>query len=120
MSKLHEKFLEKGKEIGEVLVEKNSAYGNSFNVSGNILKVLYPNGVSVEQYGDVLALTRIIDKMFRIVNKKDEKDQMGESPWKDICGYGLLGWVRDEMKEYYVKKEVVHSDPGQAEFGDKK
>ncbi len=104
MKKLHEQFLEKGKEIGKILVEKNSAYGNSFVCSGEILKILYPNGVSTNQCEDALALTRIIDKMFRIANKKDGKDQMGESPYKDICGYSMLGWVRDEMKEYDVKK----------------
>ena len=99
MKKLHEEFVKKSKELGELLVEKNTAYGNSFNVSGEILKVLYPDGITPSQYEDALGITRIIDKMFRIANKKDGKDQMGESPFMDIAGYGILGWVRSLNNE---------------------
>ena len=46
-----------------------------------------------EQYGDMLAITRIIDKLFRVATKKDA---FGESPFKDIAGYGILGAANDE------------------------
>ena len=36
----------------------------------------------------MLAMTRIIDKLFRIAT---HKDAFGESPFKDIAGYGILG-----------------------------
>ena len=96
MSELHDKFKKTAKEIGELLVVKNTAYGNSFNTSGEILRVLYPEGVRPDQYEDLLAIARIIDKLYRIASKEDGKDQMGESPYRDISGYGILGTVRDE------------------------
>lgn len=81
------KFINKALEIGQLVTEKNKAYGNSFIESEKIIKILYPQGIKPEQYIDVLTITRIIDKLFRIANKKDA---FGENPWEDISGYGLL------------------------------
>lgn len=80
--------------IGDLTAEKNTAYGDSFYVSGQILGLLYPDGVQPEQYGDMLAVARIIDKLGRIATRKDA---FGESPFKDIAGYGLIGVVADEI-----------------------
>ena len=87
------KYEEIGLEIGKLVQQKNEAYGNSFGEYCKILKVLFPDGVKPEQYGDLLAITRVIDKLFRLATKKDA---FGESPWRDICGYSLLGIARDE------------------------
>jgi len=81
-----------GKLIGKLVAEKQEAYGDSFGKSDRILEILYPDGIKVEQYNDMLTMARIIDKLFRIAN---DKDALGESPYRDICGYGLLGYVRD-------------------------
>ena len=75
--------------------KKNKAYGSSFDESNKILQVLYPNGVDIEGYADFLAITRIIDKLFRIAN---DKNAFNEDPWMDIAGYGLLGTAR-KLKE---------------------
>jgi len=83
-----------GKEIGKLVQEKNQAYGDSFGRACEILEVLYPEGIKPEQYRDALAITRLIDKLFRLANKKDA---FGESPWKDICGYAMLGIANDEV-----------------------
>jgi len=83
-----------GKEIGKLVQEKNKAYGDSFGRACEILEVLYPEGIKPEQYRDALAITRLIDKLFRLANKKDA---FGESPWKDICGYAMLGIANDEV-----------------------
>lgn len=83
-------------EIAELVTEKNKAYGDSFGEASNILKVLYPNGIRPFQYRDALAITRVIDKLFRLANKKDA---FGESPWRDICGYAILGVANDEDEE---------------------
>ncbi len=80
-------FEEIGTLLGKIVEEKNKAYGNSFEYSCEILKVLFPNGVKVEQYGDFLAITRVIDKLFRIAT---DKDAFGENPWMDIGGYSIL------------------------------
>ena len=77
-----------GHEIGALVTKKDVAYGSTFKKSKEILKILYPDGVKPEQYQDMLAMTRVIDKMFRIAN---QKDAFGESPWRDIAGYAILG-----------------------------
>jgi hypothetical protein len=77
-----------GQEIGKLVDEKNAAYGSSFAESHKILSVLYPNGIKPEQYTDALAIVRVIDKLFRIATSKDA---FGESPWRDIAGYAILG-----------------------------
>lgn len=84
-----------GKEVGSLVDEKNAAYGSSFAESHKILSVLYPDGIKPHQFTDALAIIRVIDKLFRIANKKDA---FGESPWRDIAGYALLGIYNDSNK----------------------
>ena len=74
-------------KIGELVDTKQKAYGDSFGKSGSILRVLYPNGISPEQYDDALAIVRIIDKLFRIATDKYALD---ENPFEDIAGYSIL------------------------------
>jgi len=75
------KFEKIGSEIGKLVEQKNQAYGNSFSNSRDVLKVLYPNGITPEQYGDMLAITRIIDKLFRVATKKDA---LSDRDWETI------------------------------------
>ena len=42
----------------------------------------------MSSYGDVLTIARIWDKIKRIAT---DKDAFGESPYKDIAGYAILG-----------------------------
>jgi hypothetical protein len=81
-------YIKIAEEVGNLVQEKNAAYGNSFADSHKILSVLYPNGIQPEQYTDALAIIRVVDKLFRIATNKDA---FGESPWRDIAGYSLLG-----------------------------
>ena len=85
-----------GAEIGALVQEKNAAYGDSFAKSGDFLRLLYPDGIRPEQYGDALLIVRVFDKLMRVATSKDA---FGESPWRDCMGYSLLGvsmGVRDE------------------------
>jgi hypothetical protein len=84
-----------GADLGKLCAVKNTAYGSSYNKTGDILKVLYPNGVSPEQYTDMLAIARVLDKLFRIAT---DKDAFGESPWRDIAGYSILGEANHQNK----------------------
>ncbi|MBW2675346.1 MAG: hypothetical protein JRD89_18365 [Deltaproteobacteria bacterium] len=77
-----------GASIGVTVAAKQKAYGDSFGKAGGLLRILYPDGISPKQYDDALAVTRIIDKLFRIAT---DKDALGESPYHDIAGYGILG-----------------------------
>ena len=85
-----------GRQVCKLVQEKNKAYGDSFGRASKILEVLYPDGIKPEQYSDALAITRVLDKLFRLANKKDA---FGESPWRDICGYAVLGVANDEVDE---------------------
>ncbi len=80
-------------EIAGLLAEKQEAYGDSFGQSAGVLRILYPQGIPIENLQDALTIVRIVDKLFRIANRKDA---FGESPYRDIAGYALLAVVRDE------------------------
>lgn len=75
-----------GESIGKLVDEKNKQYGDSFNKSAEFLKILYPNGVPVEHYSDMLGIIRVFDKLMRIANG----NQGNENGWNDICGYSIL------------------------------
>ena len=89
-------YEELGQEIGKLVDTKNAAYGSSFDRSGEILAILYPNGVTPKQYVDVLATARILDKLFRIASNPDA---FGESPYADLAGYGILGAMRNKKEQ---------------------
>lgn len=76
-----------GREIGKLTDEKNAAYGDSAAKGSTFIKLLYPDGIKPEQYGDVLFLIRDFDKSMRIATRKDA---FGENPWKDKAGYAIL------------------------------
>lgn len=82
--------------LGKFVSNKQLQYGDSFSRSGEVLKILYPDGIKPHQYVDVLATARILDKLFRIAQRKeDRRDLGGESPYLDIAGYGMLGAITD-------------------------
>jgi len=88
-----------GTGIGRLVGEKQGQYGDSFGRAGGVLRILYPNGVSPEAMDDALAVVRVVDKLFRIATAAGGKDGGGESPWRDIAGYALLGYRRQLDKE---------------------
>ncbi len=99
------KYEDLATRVGELVDEKNEKYGNSFDLAGEFLKLLWPNGCPVEQYDDLLAMTRIFDKMKRIAT---DCDAFGESPYQDLVGYGLLALNRvEKKKELQKQKEFV-------------
>lgn len=86
------KYKELAERIGNLVDDKNAAYGSSFDQAGDFLKLLYPDGIPVASYTDMLCVVRIFDKLKRIATRKDA---FGESPYGDIVGYGLLGLFKD-------------------------
>jgi len=81
----------RGEKLGALVDQKQAAYGDSFGKSGKVMQIYYPKGNAPEQMNDALAIVRVIDKLFRIAT---DRDALGESPWSDIAGYGLLGAAR--------------------------
>lgn len=84
-----------GHQVAETVMCKNVAYGSSFEKCGDFLRLLYPGGLTPEQYDDALLLVRIFDKQMRIATRKDA---FGESPYRDLAGYGILGAAADENR----------------------
>ena len=84
-----------GEEIGRLVEQKQAAYGDSFGRSGEVMRILYPQGIAPEQMEDALCVVRILDKLFRVAT---DRDALGESPYRDIAGYGLLGAARAGVK----------------------
>lgn len=80
------------KAIADLVAEKEKAYGSSFHKSGAIMRILYPDGIPLEKFDDALTVVRVLDKLFRIAT---DKDALGESPWRDVVGYGLLAVSRE-------------------------
>lgn len=76
-----------GQRIGALVDTKNRQYGDSTNKTGQILAILYPDGVKPEQYHDMMLITRILDKLNRIANG----NQGEENAFQDLAGYSLLG-----------------------------
>ena len=87
------KMQEIAAQMAKLVAEKNRAYGNSAINSTEIIKILYPKGVSPVQYQDFLLIIRVIDKLTRIATANDA---LGESPWRDILGYALIAVTHDE------------------------
>ena len=100
------KYRDLGTSIGELVSTKNQAYGDSFAVAGEFLKILWPDGVPVDSYGDMLCIIRIFDKLKRIAT---DKTWNNESPYKDITGYGLLGLAKD-LEEYESRQKTITLD----------
>jgi hypothetical protein len=86
------KYEATGAKIGALVDQKNRKYGDSFVKSGEIIRIFFPKGIEPSQYDDLLALIRVLDKMFRIAT---DKTAFGESPWQDIAGYGILKATQD-------------------------
>ena len=80
-----------GEKVGKLVQEKQEAYGDSFGRSGECLRQMFPYGIKVDQYDDVLTIVRILDKLFRLANNPHAFD---ENPYQDIVGYGMLGMNR--------------------------
>jgi hypothetical protein len=82
--------------IGALVDEKDKAYGSAWKAVAAFLKLLYPDGIKPEQYQDAMLLVRIFDKQMRIAHNAGA---FGESPYRDIAGYGLLGSTLDEERK---------------------
>jgi hypothetical protein len=100
-------FLKIATEVGQLVEQKNAAYGSSFAKAGDFLRLLYPDGIPPQKYDDALVLVRIFDKQMRIAT---DRDALGESPYRDILGYGILGAALHESRTNSGEKDGVQTD----------
>jgi len=85
--KKEKSYAEIGEEIGKLVQEKQEAYGDAHGKAAKVIEALYPDGIPVSAYTKALTIIRICDKLFRVAT---DNDPMGESPFRDIAGYGIL------------------------------
>jgi len=83
-----------GEQVGGLVTEKQAAYGDMIRGNQEVFKILYPDGIKPDQYPDALLVLRVMDKIGRIT--RGNKKAFGESPWRDVCGYAILGADQDE------------------------
>ncbi|MCP3065803.1 hypothetical protein LXT21_44255 [Myxococcus sp. K38C18041901] len=84
-----------GAAVGHLVAEKQRAYGDAFGKAGQVLALLYPDGIPRTKLDDALSVVRVVDKLFRVAT---DRDALGESPWRDIAGYALLASERVERQ----------------------
>jgi hypothetical protein len=70
-------------ELADLLDGKIEGYGDSLNVTAEVMKQLYPQGVMPDNYKYFGILYRMMDKVCRIANGHHEDS------WLDIAGYAL-------------------------------
>ena len=99
------------REIGALVEKKNAAYGDSVGSSGEALRLLYPKGIRPDQYADVLLQARIWDKQQRLATGAGN-DGLGESPFLDIAGYGVIG-VAQHQELHRNKQQEAAGDAAQ-------
>lgn len=73
--------------IAAMLETKQVQYGDSVGTAPAILALLYPDGVRVDQYADLLTVVRMLDKLKRVATANADDP---EDAWVDLCGYSLL------------------------------
>jgi len=92
-----------GEELAQLVGEKQMAYGDAAGLQAGLWKVLlaqfkvqedttyYAIPVGFMEY-DVPRLTRVFDRIARIIARaKEGDDAMGESPWRDLAGDAIVG-----------------------------
>lgn len=77
-------------ELSSLLAEKQKAYGDSVGISEDLMRIFYPNGITLAQYRDSIFVIRILDKLSRITRGDDTK--FDEDARRDIAGYAVL-WI---------------------------
>lgn len=86
-------FLQTATDLGRLLEEKNRQYGNSYIIVPDILRILYPDGIKPDEYGDASTIVRILDK----ISRRAAGHSDAAEDWRDIGGYGVVKLA--EVKE---------------------
>jgi hypothetical protein len=76
--------------LGDLLADKQAQYGDSVGATSEILRQLYPDGITPENYDGLQLVVRILDKLKRVATHGLGNDLGRENPMLDVAGYGLL------------------------------
>lgn len=70
------------------LVRKQELLGDSFFRSKQAMGVVYPNGIDLDQFGDALIVSRVMDKLCAISHMGSRASS--RKYWLDILGLTML------------------------------
>lgn len=104
-----ERARDAGREVADLVYEKQMAYGDSASIQRGLWGVLldqyrWPTArlnedrpgemyeIPVELMDHVPRLTRVFDRIARIVSNP-RSDRLGEDPWRDLCGDAMVGII---------------------------
>lgn len=90
-----------GQELADLVHDKQLAYGDAAGLQARLWGPLLEKFRSMDGKSyllpvrfmlyDVPRLTRVFDRIARIVAGAEEGDAMGESPWRDLAGDAIVG-----------------------------
>ena len=98
-------FTELANNIGQLVEEKNKAYGSAFDKAGDFLRLLYPDGIKPDQYKDMLCIVRVFDKLMRIATSYEGTEEKKVEAYSDMGGYSILG-LRASLEEQVATKQA--------------
>ncbi|MEM0201431.1 MAG: hypothetical protein QXD23_03425 [Candidatus Micrarchaeaceae archaeon] len=73
--------------IAQLLDQKEQYYGPTYKEIGDVYAQLFKSVKSIDAH-DLLAVVRMLDKIFRIVHSTDGSTKL--DAWNDIAGYAIL------------------------------
>lgn len=82
---MESKYVTKALEIAEMLQNKAEVYGNQFETSEAMLKLVYPDGIAPHQYKDAAIFINIFDTIIRMTNSEYTQG------FDYLAGYGIIG-----------------------------
>lgn len=74
-------------KLAQLLEQKEQYYGPTYREIGDVYAQLFKSVKSIDAH-DLLAVVRILDKIFRIVHSTDGSTKL--DAWSDIAGYAIL------------------------------
>lgn len=90
--------------LGALVLEKQRQYGNALKRAAEMLAILWPDGLPVDQYLDACSVMRVIEKLSRVA----AGDLGDESAWLDIAGHGLVAarLSRQSVSDFETRHET--------------
>jgi len=77
-------------KLEDVFNKKSEEYGDTDLKVGKMMDILYPEGITLEQYGDFLFSLKILEKISRL-SSKNISEEAKTDLMQDLAGYGILG-----------------------------
>ena len=95
------------KQIEEAVIineKKEAEYGNSYMKVANMLEILYPNGISIDNFNDFLSISKILEKIARLSSDGNVNNL---DIYRDVAGYALIGIMKDKVTAANIPSTTI-------------